>query len=244
MSTHANNPEGRAGDAGDGLFFAGKPKNRAGSGPDAGHAFDEAGFSPIERDPSATTVIPAMAGAETFADASAERWKPRWHAGADFGLLVLRLVIGGSLVAHGLQHLFGLLHGPGVHNYAIYLTQHGYLHDTAMAWLAGGTELGAGGLLVLGLLTPLAAAGALGIMAQAIMVMWRTGYFGGFELPVAVAAAAFALLFAGPGRAALDRPTPWFRHPIAFAWIFLVVAIAASAAVWFTMRTSPMTLPA
>lgn len=247
MSTHANNPEGTGGDAGDGLFFAGKPKNRVGSGPDVGQAFDEAGFSPIERDPDATTVIPAAtgatAGAAAFADPSVERWTPRWHGGADFGLLVLRLVIGGSLVGHGLQHLFGLLHGPGVRGYAVFLTHHGYLHDTAMAWLAGGTELGAGGLLVLGLFTPLAAAGALGVMSQAIMVTWRLGFFGGSELPVVIAAGAFALLFAGPGRVAFDRPTPWYRHPVATGWIFLAIAAALSAVVWFTMRTSPLTLP-
>jgi putative oxidoreductase len=239
VSTHANHPEDTGGDGGDGLFFAGGPTNRLGSGPESEPGFDSVGFSPIEPEPGATTVVPAVAGGEPgFADVDVDRWSPRWHGGADFGLLVLRLVVGGTLVAHGLQHLFGLLGGMGIHDYAVFLTHHGYQHDTAMAWLAGGTELGAGGLLVLGLFTPLAAAGALGVLSQAILVTWRVGFFTGFELPVVIAGGAFALLFAGPGRVALDRPTPWYRHPVAFGWIFLVIAAAVSAAVWFTMRTS------
>ena len=39
-----------------------------------------------------------------------------------------------------------------------------------------------------------------------------------------LAAAAFALLFAGPGRVSLDRPTPWYRHPVATGWTFLLIA--------------------
>jgi putative oxidoreductase len=45
------------------------------------------------------------------------------------------------------------------------------------AWLASITELGAGALLVLGLLTPFAAAGVIGVMAVAWITAHRTNGF-------------------------------------------------------------------
>ena len=92
----------------------------------------------------------------------------------------------------------------------------------------------------MGLFTPLAAAGVLAVMSQAILVTWHTGFFSpsGYVLPLVIATGAVTLLFAGPGRVALDKPFPWFRHPVANGWLFLIIAIAASAAVWFALRTS------
>ena len=33
----------------------------------------------------------------------------------------------------------------------------------------------------------------------------------------------FGLLFIGPGRVALDNGRAWYRHPVASAWIFLLI---------------------
>jgi putative oxidoreductase len=237
VSTHEDRPTGAGGHADEGLFY---PSSASGSD-NSTFGFDSnfdtnQGYS----DSGATTMLPSGLGATSDFGAGEqdERRVARWHGGADFGLLVLRLVVGGTFVMHGLQHLFGLFHGPGVNGYAAFLHQMGYQHDTIMAWIGGGTELGGGALLVLGLFTPLGAAGVLGLISQVIALKWHSGFFApnGFELELTLAAGAFTLLWAGPGRVSLDRPTPWYRHPVRTAWIFLIISAGASIAAWFLAR--------
>ena len=73
--------------------------------------------------------------------------------------LVLRLAVGGTMIAHGWNHAFGGGKLPGT---ARWFESIGIRPGRVHALLATVTELGAGGLLVLGLLTPLAAAGVVG----------------------------------------------------------------------------------
>ncbi|NUT49638.1 MAG: DoxX family protein [Saccharothrix sp.] len=161
-----------------------------------------------------------------------------WTAGADIGLLVLRLALGGAFVMHGLQKVFGLFGGPGIDGFTRYLQSAGFREPRILAWVTGVTELGGGALLVLGLFTPLAAAGVLGVMANVIALKYKGGFFApeGVELEVAYAAMAFAALFAGPGRAALDYNRSWFRHPLLSGFICLVVAAGATAATLYVFR--------
>ncbi|MFE2755064.1 DoxX family protein [Actinosynnema sp. NPDC059335] len=161
-----------------------------------------------------------------------------WTGSADLGLLVLRLALGGAFVAHGLQKVFGLFGGPGIDGFTRYLESAGFREARILAWVTGVTELGGGALLVLGLFTPLAAAGVLGVMANVIALKYRGGFFApdGVELEVAYAAMAFAALFAGPGRAALDRNRSWFRHPLTAGLICLVLAAGATAATLYVFR--------
>jgi putative oxidoreductase len=168
-----------------------------------------------------------------------ERRRTRWHGGADFGLLVLRLLLGGTFLAHGSQILFGTFKGPGTEGFARFLDQHGYQNAKVLALLAGSTELGSGALMVLGLLTPVAASAILGVMAHAAATKWSNGFFAanqGFELEVTLAAIAFGLLFIGPGRVALDNGRAWYRHPVASAWIFLLIAAGAAAGVYLAFH--------
>jgi putative oxidoreductase len=162
----------------------------------------------------------------------------RWHGGADLGLLVLRLVLGGTFFANGLQQLFGLFHGVGRTGFEHFLTTAGYEHVSVLVWVAGGTELVAGALVVLGLFTPLAAAGMLGLLANMIVLEWPLGFFGagGYEFALILAAAAFALLYAGPGRVSLDRPTPWYRRPILSGFLFMDIGAAAAVIVLMLLR--------
>jgi putative oxidoreductase len=162
-----------------------------------------------------------------------------WHGGADFGLLVLRVVVGGLVGMYGLQHLFHLFHGTGIDAFAKFLQTAGYHYPTIMAWVGGGAELVGGALLVLGLFTPAAAGAVLAVLANVIVLKWPVGFWAanGYQFQFVLAAGAFALLFAGPGRVSLDRPTPWYRHPVANAWTFLIIAAAASVAVLLFLRT-------
>ena len=163
----------------------------------------------------------------------------QWHGGADFGLLVLRIVVGGTFGVYGLQHLFRLFHGTGLDSFSKFLQTTGYHYPTVMAWVGGGAELVGGALLILGLFTPAAAGALLAVVSNVIVLKWPLGFFdaNGYQFQLVLAAAAFALLFAGPGRVSLDRPTPWYRHPVATGWTFLLIAAAASVCVLLLLRT-------
>lgn len=163
-----------------------------------------------------------------------ERRPLAWNAGADLGLLVMRLVVGTIFMAHGAQKVFGWFGGPGLDGFADDLAGMGYSPSDVLAALTGFTELVGGALVVLGLFTPVAAAGLLGVMVNAIWVKWNAGLFavdGGYELELALAALATALVLAGPGRVALDNGRVWFRHPVVTGFFCLLLAGGAAVAV-------------
>ncbi|MFS8103214.1 DoxX family protein [Lentzea alba] len=195
-------------------------------------AFDTTGYTPLDK----STVDSGIADDDDpFAD---DRKKFGWTAGPDIGLLVLRAVLGGIFVLHGLQKVFGLFGGPGINGFAQQLEKMGYRESVVLAWVTGITELAGGGLLVLGLFTPLAAAGLLAVMANVIALQYKGGFFGpnGVELELALAGMAFAALFAGPGRAALDYNRSWFRHPLAAGFIALLIGVGGAAVTFFVFR--------
>lgn len=119
------------------------------------------------------------------------------------GLLVLRLVLGAIMIAHGWQKIAGHLHG--------FMGSLGHLGIPPwMAYLVVLAEFGGGILVVLGLLTRIAAFSILIDMLVAILrVHLHNGLTGqgGFEFPLACAAIAFSLIFFGAGPISLD----WMR---------------------------------
>ncbi|ONI83305.1 hypothetical protein ALI22I_32730 [Saccharothrix sp. ALI-22-I] len=193
-------------------------------------SFDSTGYTPV-----ASLDENKPAHYDAFED---ERKPFRWSASADIGLMVLRLALGGAFVMHGLQKVFGLFGGPGIDGFAQHLQSAGFRESRILAWVTGVTELGGGALLILGLFTPLAAAGVLGVMANVIALKYRGGFFApnGVEMEAVYAAMAFAVLFAGPGRAAIDYNRSWFRHPLMAGFICLIVAAGATAATLYVFR--------
>jgi putative oxidoreductase len=180
--------------------------------------YDDSGF-----DSSSTTTV--LSRPDT--DEPPARPAYAWHGGLDFGLLVLRLVIGGTFVAHSLQKLFGLWGGQGIDGFARYLGSFGFSNTTLLSWVTGVGELAGGTLLILGLFTPIGAAAVLAVSANVIYLKWNNGYFDppvGFEREALLAAGAFTFLFTGAGRISLDRPTPWGRRPVPLGLFMLIVA--------------------
>ncbi|XMG32585.1 DoxX family protein [Amycolatopsis bartoniae] len=166
---------------------------------------------------------------------------PQWHSGLSFGLLILRLVLGGTLGVHGLQKVFGLFDGPGIGDFSQILGDQGYTSQTTLlSWLGGVTEIAGGALLVLGLFTPAAAAALLAVTANAVYLKHRAGFFlgdgNGFEYHLVLAGLALALLFTGPGGISVDTNTPWRRRPLPFGIVGLVLAAGAVVAVTLLFR--------
>jgi len=127
---------------------------------------------------------------------------------ADLGLLLLRAGVGGTLVAHGTQKLFGWFGGDGLDATATTFEAIGFRPGKANAVAAGLGEAGAGALLVAGLGTAGAGAAAAGTMIVASSMHASNGFFsnkGGFEFPAALGTGAAALTLTGPGALSLDR---------------------------------------
>jgi putative oxidoreductase len=94
--------------------------------------------------------------------------------GISAGVFVLRVAVGIVMIAHGYNHIWG---GGKIEGTARWFESLGMKPGILHAWLASLTELGAGGLLILGLFTPLAAAGVVGVMAVALITNHRTNGF-------------------------------------------------------------------
>lgn len=122
----------------------------------------------------------------------------------DVVLLAVRLLLGSVLVAHGWQKLDDFGHQGTTSGF----TQMGVPNADIAATFAIVAELGAGALLLAGLLTPIAALLVVADMAGAFWYAHRgTEVFvgeGGWELVAVIAAGALALFAFGAGRISLD----------------------------------------
>ena len=142
--------------------------------------------------------------------------------------LMLRLAVGGTMIAHGWHHAFGGGKLPGT---ARWFESIGIRPGRVHALAATVTELGAGGLLVLGLLTPLAAAGVVGTMVVALVANHaRNGFFifrpgEGYEYVLMITLAACAIGALGGGGWSLDYAAG-FSVP---GWAGLAIAALAGA---------------
>ncbi|WP_207891495.1 DoxX family protein [Nocardioides jejuensis] len=122
----------------------------------------------------------------------------------NLALLGVRAAVGAVLVAHGWQKL----HDWGLEGTRSSFADMGVPNAGPAAAFAIAAELGGGALLLIGLLTPLAALLVVADMAGAFWFVHRgTDVFvgdGGWELVAAIGAAALALFAVGAGALSLD----------------------------------------
>ena len=107
-----------------------------------------------------------------------------------FALLVMRLVLGAIMIAHGYHKVWG-----GFHHHMDFVGSLGIPHW--MAYLSAGTEFFGGIAIMLGLFTRFFSLAFAIEMGVAIWkVHFKNGLMGngGYEFPLALAAMAFALL--------------------------------------------------
>jgi len=112
-----------------------------------------------------------------------------------FALLVMRLVLGTIMIAHGYHKVWG-----GFHHHMDFVGSLGI--PKWMAYLSAGTEFFGGIAIVLGLVTRFFAAAFIIEMAVAIWkVHFKNGLMGngGYEFPLALATIAFGLMCFGGG---------------------------------------------
>jgi putative oxidoreductase len=133
---------------------------------------------------------------------------------------LFRAALGGVLVAHGSQKLFGWFGGGGIEETSKGMHAMGFRPAKTSAMLAGLGEAGAGLALALGFATPAAGAAAATTMGVAAAVHAPNGFFamdGGLEYPAVLGLAATSFAIGGPGKASLDALTghvldkPWMR---------------------------------
>ena len=116
-------------------------------------------------------------------------------------LLVMRLALGAVMFDHGYHKVFG-----GLHHHAQFVASLGLPAWTS--YLSSFTEFFGGLLILLGLFTRVAAfAICINLSVAILKVHLHNGLIGngGYELPLAVATLAFALIFFGGGPIAFDH---------------------------------------
>ncbi|MEU9134080.1 DoxX family protein [Kitasatospora sp. NPDC048540] len=142
------------------------------------------------------------------------------------GLLLLRVVAGLLIAGHGVQKVSFRLGGNGLVGGAAEFRGDGFRGGKLTALAAGGTQIGAGLLLALGLLTPLAGAGVMGVMTVALTVKWPHGLWvqhDGYEYPLVLIMFGAVLAATGPGRWSLDNALGLTTWPL--WWLPVAVAL-------------------
>jgi putative oxidoreductase len=123
----------------------------------------------------------------------------------DVGLLILRLVLGLTLAAHGFNKFFGGGRIPGT---ARWFESIGMKPGKFHAAVAATTEVSAGLGLAAGLLTPIPSAGFVSLMLVAAWTVHRpNGFFivkEGWEYNLVLAVSAVVVATLGAGRLSLD----------------------------------------
>ncbi len=162
----------------------------------------------------------------------------------DLGLLTLRVGVGGTLIAHGTQKLFGWFGGGGIAGTGGFFDSVGFTPGKLNAVLAGAGEAGGGALLALGLATPAAGAAAAGTMVVAASMHKDNGFFaqsGGYEYPAVLALTAASLALGGPGQLSLDAA---LGHKVNQPWMRIagIAAIPAAAGLVFKRRNAALAL--
>lgn len=225
--------------------------------------------SATDRGDSATTVLrrkrvrdeddldDEVAGPSRVHDELAEAEERARRGTLGIGLLVLRVAVGGIMLAHGCQKLFGWWNGPRLSGFEDMLANPqnpdiGFASGAVkpLAIIGALSETLGGLMLIVGLFTPVAAAAVLGVMlvagaykatlAGGLWFFASGGDGAGIEYELLLAACAVAILLTGPGRLSLDASRGWARRPAWGSAGMLIVGVGSAVAVWLIFNgTNP-----
>lgn len=123
-------------------------------------------------------------------------------------ILLLRVVVGALIAAHGAQKLFGVWNGPGWQGHQQMMTRLNVWPVPFWAAVSALAEFGGGLLIILGFLWPLGPLGLVAAMLMAIIkIHWSKGFWntkGGIEFPLTLLTVGVVLGLTGPGPYSLD----------------------------------------
>ncbi|MEZ2122180.1 MULTISPECIES: DoxX family protein [unclassified Corynebacterium] len=204
-----------------------------------------------------TTTMPIMTGAPAqvqeqpvqqqaqptesdHTDESFEEDEPEAKRGTiDLGLFLIRLFFGALLILHSVSVFFRLGNGGGIT--ALEEQFAGYEMAGVLSIAVPGVELAAGILLVLGLVTPLAA--ALATVSTAFLALHQINiadtpvnpfqWGDGVRFAVLMTVVAVGLQLTGPGRISLDFSRSWARRPLWSSIIFILIGIGCAVGLWW-----------
>jgi putative oxidoreductase len=159
---------------------------------------------------------------------------------SSFGLLVLRIATGATMLQAGLIKAFDFDMAIG------FMESNGWKMSKFAAILVTAAETAGGIGLLLGLLTPVAACAVLAAMIDAWAVNVSGGAFWSepFNVPFLAALGAIALLFTGAGAYSVDAKVFGRARWPGFVTVGLfVVAVAAAVVTWVLLNgTNPIHL--
>jgi putative oxidoreductase len=148
----------------------------------------------------------------------------------DAGLLIVRLCLGITMAAHGLNKFFG---GGRIAGTARWFDSMGMKPGRLHAVIAAVAESASGLLLAAGLLTPIAAAVFVALMFVAAWTVHRpNGFFivkEGWEYNLVLAAVAVGIAATGPGHISLDYVIFGNANPLV-GWSGLLIAVVLGLA--------------
>jgi putative oxidoreductase len=163
------------------------------------------------------------------------------------GLLLVRIVVGLIMAAHGASKLWGWFGGYGLRGTGQFFEQLGFHPGAAFAAAASVSEIVSGLLVAIGFLGPVGPALMISVMiVAAITVHLGQGLLApkGLEMPLLYGAAAFGLALTGFGEYSLDGLLGVAgRWSVGFTWIVLLLGIAG-AFVNLAFRRRPTTVSA
>ncbi len=159
--------------------------------------------------------------------------KPDAARAFDIALMILRAGLGMMIFVHGYNKAFrgGRIAGTGR-----WFESMGMRPGKVHAALAAGTEMGVGVLLVVGLLTQLAAAGLIALMVVAFWTVHRDKGFmitgEGWEYVALIAVTSLVSAILGPGRISADAELEIAHRLDGWTglWIALLLGVGAGAA--------------
>jgi putative oxidoreductase len=152
----------------------------------------------------------------------------------NLALLLFRVTIGVVFLAHGVNHIVG---GGRIAGTARWFESLGMRPGRLHAWTASIVEVVAGVLLVVGLLTPFAGAGVVGIMAVAWITNHRgNGFFifrpgEGWEYVMTLTVCGAVVAILGPGEWSIDHRVDALADLAGASglWIALVAGLGGAA---------------
>lgn len=207
---------------------------------------------PAQTAPAAAAAIPAAAATGMFTSSPQAEAAPQPQQSEvtpttvvenakrgtiDFGLLLVRLLLGAYLIYHSVRIFFGA-GGYGLNELKADFGS--YIMPELLSVAVPAMELAAGVFLVFGLLTPVAAAVAtVATSFLAAHTLFTTDGWSlssipeGVSLAIVLTGIALALQFTGPGVISLDTSRSWAKRPLASSWIFAILGIAGAIALWW-----------